>query len=425
MTAQRFVRALAVCGALMAGVSEAALGQSETEMATLSSWYDAVEPMKIVGPIHFVGTRGLAAYLITTPDGHILLNGAMPRSAPLIEESIRKLGFDPEDIEILLAGHAHVDHVGTHAYFERLSGAEVMMMGAEEQLLESGGEQDFHYAHLEPFRFEPVSVDHVLQDGETIELGGVRMTALLTPGHTQGSTTWVMDVTENDRTYRVVFPEGSAINPGYRIAKHPSYPGIGEAFQSTFRTLHGIEPDIWLASHTSFFDFENKRARSAHAGVVAWVDPEGYHQFLAERQRALEEWTLAEGMSPGFEDGHWRLVSFTATNGVTMSAKNRSKSVLAFSPDGSLSARIDCTHGIATWQLGGWSEIQMGELELSPAACPQHALTDLSDRLVQDWRNLQSYVFRDGRLLISSLGTNGGTYEFQPVRAAANGGDSR
>src|SRR5262245_19609246 len=146
---------------------------------------EPAEPVHIAGPLYFVGTQGLGVWLFATPEGLIVLNSGMPGSGPLIEASIRKLGMKPEDIEILLATHAHVDHVGGHAYLQKLSGARVAMIAEETKLMESGGKLDFRYGEVPEFAFEPVKVAQPFKDGDVIRLGDVALTARLTPGHTK------------------------------------------------------------------------------------------------------------------------------------------------------------------------------------------------------------------------------------------------
>lgn len=251
-------------------------------------WDEPAEPAKLVGPIYAVGTKGLSVFLVRTSDGLILINTAMPGSGPLIEAAIRRLGFDPRDVRLLLTGHAHVDHVGAHAYFKRLSGARVAVIKEEKDLLESGGQLDFHYGSVPEFAFEPVKADRVFADGEVLKLGDVAITALLTSGHTKGSTTYVMSVVDAGKAYTVVFPSGLSINPGYRIAKDPSYVGIQEDYRRSLRTFETLRPDIWLGAHTEAYDFEGKLARSAKEGVKAWVDPDGYRLWLASQRENLE-----------------------------------------------------------------------------------------------------------------------------------------
>ncbi|MGQ0633987.1 MAG: subclass B3 metallo-beta-lactamase [Planctomycetaceae bacterium] len=251
-------------------------------------WKEPAEPTRIVGPIHFVGTKGLSIWLITTSEGHILLNTGMPGSGPMIEASIRKLGFKPEDIKFLLTCHAHIDHVGGHAHIKETSGAKVLIMREEVELLNSGGKLDFHYGTVAEFEFDAVKADRILRDEDTIKLGDVALTARLTPGHTRGATTWIMNVVENEKIRTVVFPDGSGVNPGYRVANKPSYPGIGDDYRCTLHLLEMLKPDIWLAPHTETFDFEGKRARAAKEGVKGWVDPEGYRKWVAGQREKYE-----------------------------------------------------------------------------------------------------------------------------------------
>lgn len=262
-------------------------------------WDEPAEPAKIVGPISFVGTRGLSVFLIQTSQGHILLNTGMPGSGPMIEASIRKLGLKPEDIKILLTGHAHIDHVGGHAYLKKLSGARVGMIAEEKELLESGGKSDFFYGKDEVFQFEPAKVDFVFRDGDDITLGDVTLKALLTNGHTKGSTTFLMKVVDGGKTYTVVFPTGTSVNPGYRVEKNPSYPGIGDDFRRTLRVLDDLQPDIWLHQHNDTYAYEGKLKRSAKEGASAWVDPEGYRKWMALQRMKLDEAIARERTAAG------------------------------------------------------------------------------------------------------------------------------
>ena len=251
-------------------------------------WDEPAEPVKIVGPIYSVGTKGLSVFLVKTTEGLVLINTAMPGSGPMTEAAIRKLGFDPKDVRLLLTGHAHSDHAGAHAYFKKLSGARVAVISEEKDLLESGGKLDFHYASLQGVRLRAVKADEVFVDGDVLKLGDVAITAVLTNGHTKGSTTYVTNVVDGGKVYTVVFPNGLSINPGYRVAKDPSYPGIQDDYRRTLRTLETLKPDVWLAPHTETYDFEGKLARSATEGVKAWVDPEGYRRWLIAQRENLE-----------------------------------------------------------------------------------------------------------------------------------------
>lgn len=255
-------------------------------------WEEPEEPVHIAGPIYFVGTKGLGVFLFATGDGLILMNTGMPSSGPMIEESIRKLGFRPEDIKIIINGHAHIDHAGAIAYLKEKYGATLAVMREDVAAMESGDKDDFKYA--DDFVYPPARVDRVLRDGDTVRLGDVILTAYYTPGHTRGATTWVTEVTEGGKPYRVVFPDGAGFNPGYRLAKDPSYPGIENDYRNTHHALEMLRPDIWLAQHNEYYDLAGKRAWAKTEGVAAWVDPEGYRRFIASKKRAFEDEVDAE-----------------------------------------------------------------------------------------------------------------------------------
>jgi metallo-beta-lactamase class B len=256
--------------------------------ADLKTWVEPIEPVRIVGPIYYVGTHGLGAYLIATPAGLILLDGAMPSSARDLEASIRKLGFEPEEIKVLLITHAHVDHAGTTAYFKRMSDASLAVMARDFEHMKSGGKTDPIYGSNPAFHFPPVTADRVLKDGDKVSLGNVTMTARLTAGHTQGCTTWITSVAEGGRSYTVVFPGSTTVNPGTRLVVDQSYPGVAEDFQHTFRLLEWLKPDIWLTAHAQTFGFDEKRAAAAEKGVAAWVDPAGYKKYVADSKAAFD-----------------------------------------------------------------------------------------------------------------------------------------
>lgn len=253
-------------------------------------WEEPIEPLKIAGPIHFVGTRGLGSYLIATSDGNILFNTGMPSSGPTIAESIQKLGFKLSDVKLIINGHAHIDHAGAFAYMKEKTGAKVAIMREDVQAISDGGKDDFHYGRdWKVMGFPPCAVDRVLRDGETITMGDVQLTALHTPGHTRGATTWIAKIADNGKALVVVWPDGAGFNPGYRVAKNPSYPGIERDFRRTHHVLEMLKPDIFLGAHTEWFGFEEKRKRAAKEGVSAWINPEEYRRWVASKKRDFED----------------------------------------------------------------------------------------------------------------------------------------
>lgn len=259
-------------------------------LAEVSSWRQPTSHSRIVGPIHFVGTRGLGVYLITTEGGHIMLDGGLPSSASDIEASIRKFKHKPQDIAFLLLTHAHIDHAGTVAHFKKLApAAKVVVMDRDAEILESGGRSDPVYGRFRLLRYPAVRPDRVLKDGDTVSLGGITMTARKTAGHSPGCTTWITTVHDGGKSYKVVFPGSSNVNPGMRLFVNPSWPGIADDFRSTFQVLESLKPDIWLSAHTSRFAFESKRSRVAQVGVAAWVDPDGYSEYVSTDKAKFEE----------------------------------------------------------------------------------------------------------------------------------------
>ena len=196
------------CGWLLSLAAVSAAAQQPSAPAVPSNfnaWSEPAEPIKIVGPVHFVGTADLGIYLITTPLGHILIDGAMPPSAALVEASIRKLGLKPEEIRILLITQGHADHVGTLAHFKKLTSAQVAVMAPDDELLASGGKTDYLFSGRPELHFDPVRVDRVLKDGDVVELGGVKLTGRITPGHTRGTTTWITAVEDGGSPIRSSF----------------------------------------------------------------------------------------------------------------------------------------------------------------------------------------------------------------------------
>ena len=205
-----------------------------------------VEPSRIVGNIHYVGGANIASYLITTPQGHILIDTGMTEMHGVITNSVAKLGFKTADIKIMLSSHAHFDHIEGHALMKKLTGAQVMAMGGDAQALEAGKDN----SALGAIGWEPVKVDRVLKHGDTVSLGGTTLRALHTPGHTQGATTWMTTVQDKDRTYSVGILGGTTPNGGVPLFDNPRHTNVIEDTRRTFKMLKAEKvPDIYLVGH--------------------------------------------------------------------------------------------------------------------------------------------------------------------------------
>src|SRR6478752_3965647 len=169
-----------------------------------ASWTEPFPPFRIAGNLYYVGSKGLANYLITTSQGHILINSDLEANVPLIRASVEKLGFKFSDIKILLISHAHWDHNAASATIKKLTGASYMVMDADVPNVESGGQTDFQYGNNPDNRYPPTKVDRVLHDGDQVRIGDAVLVAHLTPGHTKGCTTWTLSVRDGQKTYSAV-----------------------------------------------------------------------------------------------------------------------------------------------------------------------------------------------------------------------------
>ena len=222
-------------------------------------------PHKVVGNIYYVGTEALAAFLITTPQGHILVNSMYERTVPVIRTSVEQLGFKFGDVKIVLGSHAHADHMEGDALVKELTGAQVMAMAEDVPALEAmrpGGK-----AH---------PIDRVLHDGDQVTLGGTTLVAHLTPGHTKGCTTWTMKVQEGGRSLDVVIIGSMGVNPGTRLLNNPSNPTIAEDYLSGFKVMRALPCDVPLGSHPAMYNMTAKHAKRGGSGPNPFIDPQGY-----------------------------------------------------------------------------------------------------------------------------------------------------
>jgi metallo-beta-lactamase class B len=252
-------------------------------------WTTPHTPFRIVGNVFYVGSKDLASYLITTPQGHILINSNLTTSVPQIQKSVEALGFHFKDVKILLISHGHWDHAAGSADLVRLTGAKYMVMDTDVPLIESGGRTDFQYGSEAGSQFPPAKVNRVLHDGDEVRLGGVVLVAHKTPGHTKGCTTWTMTVADGGKSYHVVIVGSPNVNPGYKLVKNAAYPGIAQDYELTFRTLKALPCDVFLGAHGGYYGMEAKFQRMKEGGANPFVDPEGYQSYVAEREETFRK----------------------------------------------------------------------------------------------------------------------------------------
>lgn len=272
------------CSVLFLGITSS-LAYAELS-PTFQAWNQPIDPYRIIGNIYYVGASDVTSYLITTPNGHILLDSGFAETVPQIEANVAKLGFKLSDIKMLLISHAHIDHAGGIAELKKKTGAELAVLDKEAGLLERGGKGDFAWG--DQYAFPPVKADRILHDRETVSLGGSVLTVLWTPGHTQGNATWTMKVKEQDREYDVVFM-GSVSFPGYRLTKNEKYPAIAEDFVKTFAILKSLPCDVFLSQHGFFFSMKEKIEAMKRGEKNPFIDPQGYRNAIERSERAYYE----------------------------------------------------------------------------------------------------------------------------------------
>jgi len=250
----------------------------------LPAWTQPTKPFRIAGNIYYVGTQGLASYLIVTPKGLILLDPTMEENVPAIEANIKALGFKLSDIKILLNSHAHFDHAGGLAAMKRDTGAKLDAMEEDVWALENGkhfGDQNYVGT------FPPVKVDRHLKDGDKVSLGGVTMTALLTAGHTHGCTTWTTTVRLKSGVKSVVFPCSLSV-AGNKLYGNKTYPGIVADYRASFKRLGAMKADIVLTAHPELSDVMARKTSGK------WLTPDLLPKMVAESKAAFDKELLKQ-----------------------------------------------------------------------------------------------------------------------------------
>ncbi len=264
---------------------------SLTEAQDTSKWTEPFPPHRIAGNLYYVGSRDLASYLITTPEGHVLINSSLEESVPLIRASVEKLGFKFTDIRILLISHAHSDHCAGSAEIVKLTGAKYCVMEQDADAVEGGGAKKSRLGKGDYTQFPPAKVDRRLKDGEEVRLGGSALVARLTPGHTPGCTTWTMQVKDDGKVLNAVVIGSPNVNPGYVLVGNKNYPGIATDYEKTFQVLKALPVDLFLGAHGGYYGMEAKHARLGTSTENPFVDPEGYLRYVADREAAFKtEW---------------------------------------------------------------------------------------------------------------------------------------
>jgi metallo-beta-lactamase class B len=250
-------------------------------------WNEPVAPFRIMSNLFYVGAREVASYLIATPKGHILIDGGFVETAPMILANIAKLGFDIHDVRILLNTHAHFDHAGGIAKLKGETYASFMASEGDAPLLARGGKGDPQFG--DRFSFPPIPPDRMFRDGDKVSLGGITLTAHITPGHTRGCTTWSTVIREKTKPYDVVLVCSASVPPEYKLTHNPKYPEAVADYRRTFAILKSLPCDIPLAPHGSFFDTLAKMERLQKGQKPnPFIDPAGYRTYVTRAEAAFE-----------------------------------------------------------------------------------------------------------------------------------------
>jgi metallo-beta-lactamase class B len=259
-------------------------------------WAEPREPFHVVGNVYSVGSAELTSFLIATPKGHVLIDGGLSELAPQIARNIDKLGFKLEDVKVLLVSHAHFDHAGGLAELKRRTGAQVVASRADAEAMARGGKGDPQFGDSIPFA--PVYADRIVQEGGVVRVGPTELVAHVTPGHTQGCTTWTTVQHEDAQALQVVFNCSVSVPDEYRLLGNPRYPRAVDDYERSFRTLRALPCDVLLGPHASFFQQDQRRARIKDGAPNPFVDPAACGAYLDRSEQAFRAHLEKERSAP-------------------------------------------------------------------------------------------------------------------------------
>lgn len=261
------------------------LDTSATFREPLLRWTGPFAPFTILGNVHYVGSAGLSAFLITTPNGHFLIDGGLAENGPMVIANIRTLGFDIRDVRYLLNSHAHFDHSGALAWLQAASGAQLVASAGDRPWLESG---HVSYGPSSAYDTEPVRVARVIADGDSISVGGVTLTAMLMPGHTPGCTNWMVTTRDAAGAARKVLFHCSSSIGGQTVAPE-SYPGMVADYRRGFDRMAAVQADVFLSNHAEVYGLVARRERQVAGDGNAFVDREALGAFNTRMRAAFEQ----------------------------------------------------------------------------------------------------------------------------------------
>jgi len=291
---QKFIQLFTV-GLLFLLSTTAVLSQQRisSPVGPPENWVRPFEGFRIIGNLYGVGSYDLSVFLITTEDGHILINTGLADSTQMIRSNIESLGFKLEDIKILLTQQAHWDHTAALSEIKDITGAEIWATVGDARVLEDGGFSDPHFGGRESFR--PVDVDRIIRDGEIIRLGDLELTVHHHPGHTEGSSSYSFVVGgESDMEYNVLVANMGTINNGKRLTIEPTYEGVSQDFLATYQKQKEMDVDVWVAAHNSQYNMHEKYRSGQSYNPETFVDPAGFLWAIEELERRYEDYIAVE-----------------------------------------------------------------------------------------------------------------------------------
>ncbi|MBR0873443.1 BJP family subclass B3 metallo-beta-lactamase [Bradyrhizobium tropiciagri] len=282
------MRTIAAALCTLALLTSGAQAQSIKDFmaVVMKKWTTPFEPFDLIGNIYYVGTDGIAVYIIKTSDGLILMDTAMPQSTGMIKDSIAKLGLKEADIKIILNTHAHLDHTGGFAEIKRETGAQLIAGERDKALLE-GGYYPGDEKNADLF-FPPAKVDRTVKEGDKVTLGDVTLTAHATPGHSPGCTSWEMTVKDGNENRSVLFFCSGTVALN-KLVGHPTHPGIVDDYRATFAKVKAMKVDVLLGPHPEVYNMQDKRAQMKDGAPNPFVKPGENATYVAGLEQDFDK----------------------------------------------------------------------------------------------------------------------------------------
>jgi metallo-beta-lactamase class B len=277
-----------ILAALALGLTASASG-ADIQCAQCDAWNRDQAPFRVFGNTYFVGTRGLSAVLVTSPEGHVLIDGALPQSAPLIASHVEKLGFRMTDVKVILISHVHFDHVGGIAELQRRSRAKVIASDLAADALTTGKvtAMDPQFGHLPPIH--PVANVEKLGDQKTVQAGTTRVSVVHTPGHTPAGTSWTWKSCEGERCVNIVYGDSltAVSDRAFKYSGDPRYPHARKDMEASIAAIEGLPCDVLIAAHPEVAGLWEVIDESGAGDRAKLIDATACRRYANSAKRSL------------------------------------------------------------------------------------------------------------------------------------------